>query len=207
MPNFERQTASIVQIKDILHSTYVKESSELTPNYILVGSKRISRVNLMAVVVDTSDMQSYKSITLDDGTGTITVRTFEDTKILDKVHIGDSILIIAKPREFNSEKYLIQEIIKKILNHKWIEVRKRELALPRHVPPDEVIAETVQEAVELLPAEKIIHAIRASDPGDGADVEKVIAQAHVTDAEKIVHTLLSQGDVFEVKPGKLKVLE
>ena len=49
--------------------------------------------------------------------------------------------------------------------------------------------------------------IRNMDTGDGVAFEDVIEKSKNPDTEKIINTLLANGDVFEIRPGRLKVLE
>jgi len=56
------------------------------------------------------------------------------------------------------------------------------------------------------PAEKIIKRIKGLDTGDGADFESVIKD-HGDGAENLIKSLMKRGKIFELKPGKLKVLE
>ena len=61
--------------------------------------------------------------------------------------------------------------------------------------------------------EELINYIRVNDTGDGTkveDIEKHFEEKHFEDEEhtsKMIMVLLSCGDVYEIKPGKLKVLE
>ena len=49
--------------------------------------------------------------------------------------------------------------------------------------------------------------IKEVDAGQGADTQEIITKLNVEDAESIITKLLEQGEVFEIKPGKLKILE
>ncbi len=68
------------------------------------------------------------------------------------------------------------------------------------VEPEEVIEES-------NPSEQIISIIKKNDPGDGVEFEDINSNFSGEDAEALVKKLLEQGDVFEVRPGKYKVLE
>ena len=59
---------------------------------------------------------------------------------------------------------------------------------------------------EKNPFEKFVEVVKKNDKGDGADIETVIAQ-FLGDGEKLLKILLEEGEVFEMKPGKIKVLE
>ncbi|MCK5854229.1 MAG: hypothetical protein KAG56_03340, partial [Sulfurovaceae bacterium] len=51
--------------------------------------------------------------------------------------------------------------------------------------------------------EEVIKQIKILDKGDGADYEDVLNK--VKD-EKMIQMLLEDGEIFEIKPGKLKLL-
>ena len=96
-------------------------------------------------------------------------------------------------------------------NHKWVELRKLELAKqPKTIIIQE--EEKKEEKIEVekifdSPAEKLLSVIKKLDEGTGADVENVISTYKDGNCEELIKTLLLQGDVFEVKPGRLKILE
>ena len=49
--------------------------------------------------------------------------------------------------------------------------------------------------------------IKKLDEGDGVLIDDVIKSSKIGDAEEIINRLLENGDIFEIKPGKLKILE
>jgi len=55
-------------------------------------------------------------------------------------------------------------------------------------------------------AEKIISLIDKFDTGDGADLQKVISELNILNAEKLIQALMEEGEIFQVKPGRLKVM-
>jgi hypothetical protein len=210
---YKRQVARKLWIKDILAGTYIKEEG-MKPNYvILADNSRASRVSLMGVVLAVS-REGLPSLTLDDGSGTITVRAFEPSPMLAAIGVGDAVIIIGRPRQFGSEMYVLPEIARKLPDLAWLEVRKRELtAVPLPVAP-RIVQQTAQNTVseEVVDdsftfTESVLGAIRSLDTGTGADIDAVIGQIGAKDAEKTVQFLLQSGDIFEVSPGKLKVLE
>jgi len=44
------------------------------------------------------------------------------------------------------------------------------------------------------------------DSGEGADIEDVIVKADVKDCEPLLNSLIKEGEIFEVRPGRIKVL-
>ncbi|MDP6265586.1 MAG: hypothetical protein QF584_02340 [Candidatus Woesearchaeota archaeon] len=206
----KRQTAYKVRVRDILNSKYTKTEGSAS-NYLEMNEKKISRVNVVGVIVQKLGLDNYKTIMIDDGTGRISTRVFEENVLLDKVDVGDIVLIIGRPREFSSEKYIIIETIKKI-NPIWAKVRK--LEFEKNVIKDDVFSNKVtsnnenitEEIVDLTPTNKIVKLIREFDKGNGVSIEE-LSSKNIKDMDKIIDMLLKGGDIFEVKPGKLKVLE
>lgn len=205
----KRQVAFKVRIKDILNSNYVKEDG-WQPNYLDINGNKISRVNIIGIVVLKNNNDS---VIIDDGTGKVQLRVFENNKSLENVDIGNAILMIGRPREFNSEKYIMPEIVKKIEDPKWIEIRKKELKIYDKVIPNNVIESSqekkdiVVEEVDVTPSEKVFNNIKKMDTGEGVIIEDVINNSNIENCEEIIKKLLENGEIFEVKPGKIKVLE
>ena len=55
-------------------------------------------------------------------------------------------------------------------------------------------------------APSLISIIRELDPGDGAPVDEVLAKAGVG-AEQKLRSLIAEGEVFELRAGKVQVLD
>ena len=215
----KRQVAFKVRIADILNNSYVKEDGWL-PNYIAVGDRKVSRVNLLGVIVSKeiteSDVVSQNFI-LDDGTGRVPLRFFEPARPLD---VGDIVTVIGRPREFGADRYVVPEIIRKVSDSRWVEVRKLELAAETQryaksgIVNDNSLSQTEELSVEteeftedLSPLSEIVGIIKGLDAGSGVGFEEIAVKSANPDIESAVKKLLEQGDIFEVKPGRYKVLE
>src|SRR3989344_7402622 len=122
---FQRQVAYKVKISDILNGNFVKE--EFSAGYVKLSGKNVSRVNIIATVVYKAEQSSTASAVIDDSTGKVLLRSFENNDIFSKVDIGDVVLVIGKIREFNNERYVVPEILKKVSNTEWMNVRKLEV--------------------------------------------------------------------------------
>jgi len=210
--NQKRQIAQKVRIKEILQGTYVQEEGWM-PNNIESNGRKISRVNIIGVVVA---KEGGNRIIIEDGTGKISARFFEDEgSKLSNVDIGNVVLVIGRPREYGNERYILLEIIKKIQDKRWIEVRNLELKDVK-IENDEVV-EKVEEPVSVNEDfveeesigeerihDKVIKYIKDHDNGEGVDYEEVLS---FCDDEKTIKFLLSEGELFEIRPGRVKVLE
>jgi len=214
----KRQIAYKVKINDILKGEYVKEEGEWVPNYIKVENKKVSRVNLMAVVVSKQNLENtnYQSLLIDDCSGKISIRSFEEHNNFNYIEVGDFVLVIGRPREYFNEKYIVSEILKKIEDPLWVEIRKLELESKGGVKEqikdteselvdrdEDVKEEQIEDGIN----KKIFNLIKETDVGEGADTQEVITKSNIDEAEEIIKKLLKQGEIFEIKHGRLKVLE
>ena len=214
----KRQIAYKVKINDILKGEYVKEEGEWVPNYIKVEDKKISRVNLMAVIVSKQNLENtnYQNLLIDDGSGKTSIRSFEEGNNFNNIEVGDFVLVIGRPREYFNEKYIVSEILKKIEDPLWAEARKLELEGKGDVKEqikdteselvdrdEDVKEEQIEDGIN----KKIFNLIKETDVGEGADTQEVITKSNIDEAEEIIKKLLKQGEIFEIKHGRLKVLE
>ncbi|HIH31067.1 TPA: hypothetical protein HA235_00005 [Candidatus Woesearchaeota archaeon] len=203
-PEIKRQTAFKCSIQALNKGIFVKRPG-WESSYLMTECGDFSRVNLIAVVVD----KENNVLTLDDGTGKITARSFDNAQLMDSIGVGDILLMIARPREYNNQIYLTIEIIKKIDNKLWINYRRKELALIKKIrdvvkKPSEP---AIQESTSTLNSrEKILSIIKELDKGEGANIDDVINFSKTGNAEDIVQDLLLRGEIFEIRAGKLKVM-
>jgi RPA family protein len=211
----KRQVAYKVQIKDLINGRYIKKEG-WQPNLLITASGlEISRINLIGTIVTAPSMDlNFRTLLLDDGSGKVCLRSFDEKDIFADTNIGDIVLVIGRPREYNNEKYIIPEIVKRIDNKKWVKVRMLELEKSRksikevgeESTKEEVIVESPPPTSESV-TQRIHNLIRDLDPGQGADYDAVLENAHSDKAETIISNLLKEGEVFEISPGKLKILE
>ena len=99
----KRQVAYKVCVKDLLEGPYSKEEG-WKPNFVSINGKQVARANVGGVVVAISLKDNPKSVTVDDGTGEIGVRVFEEGTGIDKLKVGDCVFIIGRPREYGTER-------------------------------------------------------------------------------------------------------
>ncbi len=204
----KRQIAYKVRVSDILNGIFIKDG--ISAGYVRLNDAIVSRVNLIATVVYKSEQQSaYASAIVDDGTGKILLRSFENANFFSKVDVGDAVLVIGKIREFNDERYVLPEIFKKINNPAWMNLRAMELKNLKIIEKDIIKNENkpVIEQVVSNIAEDIYLLIKTLDNGDGVPIDAVINNSNSKNPEELINKLLEIGDVFEIKPGRLKVLE
>ncbi|MBI4918360.1 hypothetical protein HY837_00390 [archaeon] len=192
--------AKKVSIKEVLNSSYVKEDG-MNLNYLIIENERVSRVNIIGTLINVRKEENEAE--LDDGSGIILLKSFEQKNIFEDVKVGDLVLVIAKPREFGS-RYLVPEILKKTTID-WLEIRKEEVK--KRTVKEPVKEETFEEKVEFIKndKEKLLNRIRSLDDGDGVMVLDIIKEN--ADNEELIQELLKEGEIFQPGPGKIKVLE
>ena len=216
--NVKREIAYKVNLSQIINGKYIKEEG-WNPNKILLDDGRsVSRVNIIAVVVS-SFGEGFKQLTIDDGTARISLRSFDDNNICKDVAVEDIIFLIGRPREYNNEKFIIPEIIKKVQDPEWVEVRKRELELISRVYKQKEKSEksetkakiensyATEEISEYAVYDKMIEIIKKLDTGSGTNIDDIIKFSKVNNAEQIVTELIKRGEIFEIGRGRVKVLE
>lgn len=229
----KRQTAVKIRINDLNNSNYVKAEGDWQPNYLLTPhNTKISRINLLGTVIETDE----NSFTIDDGTGQIVARSFEELPV--RPNTGDVVVVIGRPREFDGI-YIVPEIVKIIQSKQkeWIELRKLELKkLYQSIekteqtekisqPVENKISDEKEEKIEKENTEQeehqkaqglenktfdiIMQTIKKMDDGDGADMENIITESGLSEeeVENVVNNLLMDGEAFEIKPGRLKLLD
>lgn len=111
----KRLTAVKTKIKDITGGRYVAQEG-FNPNYILAqNGMRLSRVRILATVVEkfVAESGKFASITLDDSTDTVRAKIFSAISMFDNIGAGDIVYAIARVREYQGEIYLMPEIITK----------------------------------------------------------------------------------------------
>ncbi len=147
-----RGTATKIGIKDIADGEFVRSTERWEPNYLVTSfNPKVSRVRVLATVVSTfvSEDKNFSTITLDDGSDTITVRGFEeDREILDGVNLGDIVDVVGKVKEYQEERYITPESIWKIDDPNWELVRRLELL-------SKTKGQSSIQEVETTPEEKV----------------------------------------------------
>lgn len=144
--SFFRFPAAKVSIQELEEGEYIEEK-EQNPNYIFIDkNKKIFRINIIATLVHKELRGSVTSLLVDDGTGKIIMRLFEENKTAVNLEVGDVVQIIGKIRIFNQEKYIFPEIIKKI-NSLWLKVRSVELQKDDKIEKSEKIQKGKTEII------------------------------------------------------------
>jgi len=212
----ERMISKKVAIKEINEGVFVQDQ-ENEPNYLLSPKKdKIYRCNIIATILTQERKGPILNLIVDDGSGIILIRFFETSKIVEELKIGNTIIVIGKVRVYNNEKYISPEIVKKI-DLAWLKARNLEKVeafinktsdpqIETDQPEEDLIAEELIEDQNDLPFQKIIKMIKELDKGEGVFVDDIIEKSPINDTEKIIERMMEKGEIFQIAPGKIKVL-
>ncbi|MEM7825588.1 MAG: OB-fold nucleic acid binding domain-containing protein [Candidatus Aenigmatarchaeota archaeon] len=127
----KRLPAKKVRIFDLVYGKFFPGQKEnMKASYVITPfGQKISRVNVIGSVIDKflSDDGNYSTITIDDGSEAIRVKTFgEKTRLTEEIEVGEIVLVVGKLKEYNNELYINGEIIRKI-NPNFEILRKAEI--------------------------------------------------------------------------------
>ena len=226
MENIKRNTAYKVWIADVISSKYLRGQEQFDAGYVEVNGNKISRVNILGSIVDKFINENSVSFNLDDGSGAVRLRTWNDSaNLFDNIEIGDMVLVIGKVKEYNNFIYVAPEVIKKLDNPLWLKVRKLELVkmygdvkrvdniagdnlFTMKSSDDDAVMNIAEEKVEnniINPREIVLSLIEKLDFGDGADINDLVKKIGFNSASDVINDLLLNGEIFELHKGKLRV--
>ena len=201
----ERQTAYKLWISSIQNSLFTKTIEEFSPNYITFDNKKISRVNIIASVINKYETLNYISLLVDDSSSQI---------LLKNVNNGDIILIVGKLKQssLNNTIYIAPDFVKKTtLNFELL--RKLEL-LKEYGKPSllkkEEIKEEVVEEVKLTQSlrQQTLNIIEKLDTNEGIDIKQIVTnlnQSEIT-INEVLEELIKEGEIFQIK-NKFKIVK
>lgn len=229
-----RLTAFKVWLSDIKKAEYIQQ--ENSSDYIEINGREVSRVNVIASVVDKHDAENFSSLTIDDGSAQIRLRAFSDfMSKLKGISTGDIILTIARIKSFNNETYLLPEILKKV-SAKHALLRRLELILEhgKREPGNQIQHTFIQTASEQksqksiettetkeaqenanegnslnILKDKLKIFIEKMDEGEGVEISRLTEKFEEKDKQsiyKFLEDFLSSGEAYEPRPGKIKLI-
>lgn len=199
-------------------------------SFLKLDGNEINRVNLVATVIDKyqSEQSNYATLTVDDGTGEIRLKTFSDAvELLKEIQLGDTILVIGLLRYFNDEIYIQPEIIKPV-DAKWLLARKLELEKNFKINYDKIISdsektkqtefepketteievEKIAEAPKPSLKDEILAIIKDAEAQGGIDIDEIIIKMSqpVDEIKNTITEMLENGEIFEPRAGRLRLL-
>jgi len=207
-----RLTAKKASVGEVINGRFVKKSG-FESSYVLTNlGRRLSRVRVLGLLVDSflSPDERYATITLDDSTETIRCKAFINVKIFDGFGKGDLIDIFGKLREYNGEIYMMPEIIRKV-DSNFETLRKLELEKIVREQKDKIkkikelqnqvsdLNELKIAVKEFMPLEDAEGILEAQDMIESAIEEKTVATNEIKN--KILKLIedLDKGDGTDYK--------
>jgi len=198
---FKRHVAYKAHIGNLLEGHAIIEMERF--KCLELDNKQVVRVNIIANIVDKFVQEGEKkfaSITLDDASGQIKIKTFgDDIKKFEPLSQGDTVLIIGLLRSWNNELYITPEIIKK-KDPSYLLVRKLEIEAEK--------PKTLEKSELTQVRDQILNAVKAQDNSGGVDIERLVLDLKATPdiINQEIRKLLEEGMVYEPRPGKLRYL-
>lgn len=210
---FKRPTAYIFWINDMLNAV-----PELTPEgakAFNIRGKSARRVNIIAAVIDTyeNEAKTYRSVTLDDGSGQIRVKAWnEDIAKISLFNAGDIIIVVGFLHESLGEIFIRPEFARK-MGAEWAVARRKYLASVYGKPSDDSVLKVSEESID-EPVEPTMEArgkmlsLIAESPESTISVEELIKKAGMARglSEKVIKELTNDGEIFSPKAGFVQAL-
>jgi RPA family protein len=77
------------------------------------------------------------------------------------------------------------------------------------IEEEQVVEETVKEAQSTGHRQKILDIIGDQDSGEGVEIVQIASKTNIDEQEtsNLIQELLKEGEIFEIKPGKIKLIE
>lgn len=199
--NFKRNVANKLRIGELLTGKPILENEKLKA--LEIDSKQVVRVNIIANIIDKfiqDNEKKYATITIDDATGQIRVKSFgDDVDKMANFSQGDTILVVGLVRSWNNEVYITPEIIKK-KDPSYLMLRKLEIESSKPKSLDKPQLAALKD--------KIIDMIKEAEKNQGIEEEKIVLDLHEPPEiiRQEVKRLLEDGLIYEPRPGKLRWL-
>ena len=154
----------------------------------------------MGIIVDKQD----KLLIVDDGTGNIPIRFFDNNE-MPNVEIGQPVQVIGRVSEHEKIKFITGQAVAKVAIE-WLKVRKEEVERKEIVEQKKAEEEPMKEVTHSYNIkDDLIEKIKNMDPGEGVEVTTLVEGSQ--EKENAIKSLLEEGEIFEIVPGKVKVLE
>lgn len=128
----KRSVAKKVRICDINNGVFFHGSKmEMKPSYVITPfGENISRVNLIGTATNVflAEDGNYGNVTIDDSTASLRAKVFgESVNLIKDVVPGKLLIVIGKLSEYNGEVYVNAEIVRRIEDPNYENLRKLEM--------------------------------------------------------------------------------
>ncbi len=219
-------TAVRASVADIVHGTYSEEDGH---HVVSPQGVELRRVVLVGFIVRQYVGQgSFASITIDDGTETIRAKVWGETQSLEQVETNTLAMIVGKVREYESEVYIVPEIVHPLDDANYMTLHQLERyrsILTRSgisTPGEKASMDDVQETLKPAKSKSSVSTRKSKSPGtlstqilrfiqesvspDGVYLQDIVSHFEKQGSSKSAITLkvidlMDQQKVREVKIG------
>jgi len=197
---FKRNIAYKLRIGTILNGRSNFEQERFISSEI--DGKKVIRVNVIGSIVDKYENdgeRKYLSLTLDDGSGQIKLKSFgDDIDKFKNVTQGQTVIVIGTLRFFNNEIYIALEIIRE-QDPRYLVIRKLE--------KENNNEKSVEQKPESSLKDKLIELIKNSEGEEGVNMETLSNKlGNSPEINQELQKLLEEGMIFEPRPGIVRWL-
>jgi len=193
----KRIVAKKARTCDILNGAFFHGSkAEMKPSYLITPfGENISRVNLLGTVTDVflSEDGNYGSVTIDDGTGAIRAKVFgEGISLIKDVTAGAALIVIGKVKEYNGEIYVNAEIMRRVDDPNYENLRSLEML--KKLKEERKIVEEIRGLIDQMSEDELKEHVKRKY---GMDEEKL----------RIVRENLKIVKEIDYKPKILEIIK
>lgn len=201
---FKRNIAYKLRIGEILNGKPQIEQERFLASEI--EGKRVVRINVVGSIVDRYESEGeskYLSLTLDDGSGQIKLKSFgDDVAKFKEATQGKTVIVIGNLRYWNDEIYITPEIIKE-QDPRYLVVRKLELEKRNKENTETPVEQNKNNSLK----ENLIDLIKNSESAGGIDMDTLNQKlGNSPDISQELQKLLEEGMIFEPRPGVVRWL-
>ncbi len=222
----ERMTAVRASVADIVHGTYSEEDGH---HVVSPQGVELRRVVLVGFIVRQYVGQGgFVIITIDDGTETITAKSWGETQSLEQVETNTLAMIVGKLREYEGEVYIVPEIVRPLDDANYMTLHQLEryraiftrsgISTPGETESMDDVQETLKPAKSKSSAStkkskspgtlstQILRFIQDNVSPDGVYLQKIVSHFEKQGSSKSAITLkvidlMDKQKVREVKIG------
>ena len=99
----------------------------------LVRGQKAERANVVATLIAKEDSASSEYALVDDTTGRIGVRNFDERRFFASIPLGMVVQLVCRINEFNRQPFLVPEIVRP-LDPSWLRLRLQEIPFDAKAP-------------------------------------------------------------------------
>lgn len=163
MEDRTRLTAKKIRIVDVVNGRFFFGSKEdMRPSYLITPlGEKVSRVNLFGKVTEVfmSENGNYSSILIADDTATLRAKTFgESIELFKGIEVDNFVVAIGKLKQYNDEIYVNAEIVKKVDDPNYENLRKLEIL--KNVNRQKKMVEDIKNIIDKMSEEELIDYVK-----------------------------------------------